>query len=101
MRVSDVAGSICFSPWHKERGGKDKLNLSSSYNRAMAEGRASPSIHGLPTGMEAKLTKSMSELGGVRSLPTQIGDRPASINVNHLRGRSLHSSTSQLNLGRV
>jgi hypothetical protein len=51
--------------------------------------------------MEAKLTKSMSELGGVRSLPTQIGDRPASINVNHLRGRSLHSSTSQLNLGRV
>lgn len=60
---------------------KDRVNQSASF-----KGRV-----GKPKGVnkfaDDPLNRSMSETGGtLRSLPTQIADKPTTVNINHLRG---------------
>uniref|UniRef100_A0A6U3GJY1 Uncharacterized protein n=1 Tax=Mantoniella antarctica TaxID=81844 RepID=A0A6U3GJY1_9CHLO len=77
----------------KEASRSQDMNREASH-RTFAARSPSPATHRFDT---TELTRSMSEAGGLRSLPTQISERPANINVNHLRGGQ-RSYTAKANI---
>mmetsp|Transcript_15164 Transcript_15164/g.51888 ORF Transcript_15164/g.51888 Transcript_15164/m.51888 type:complete len:240 (+) Transcript_15164:72-791(+) len=70
----------------QQRIKKASYTTSTSVLRAGSAGSA-PELRSLRRINQDPLTRSLSESSGtIRSLPTQIADKPTTVNINHLRG---------------